>query len=155
MYHDVLGTYEKDLLANVCSPSLAGSNGVCPLVIISTIPDIARHMSNLIVRAQHEVFLLTNFWMHSEPSRLIDEALRELSRRAVAENRNVVVKVVYDRGSAKQVSVWAVKSRVEQQLTRSSSSTTIRTYRRLNTLIPKDQSDYRPPSSYPTFTWRL
>lgn len=62
-------------------------------------------MSNLIVRAQHEVFVATNYWMHSEPSRLIANAFRELSRRSVEANRKVVVKVLYDRGSAKQVRI--------------------------------------------------
>jgi hypothetical protein len=28
-------------------------------------------MSNVIARAEHEVFLATNFWMYSEPTRLI------------------------------------------------------------------------------------
>lgn len=80
-----------------------GSSGVCPLIVISTIPDICRHMSNLIVRAQHEVFLATNFWKYSEGSRLICNALKELSRRALGESRRVVVKVMYDRGDPKQI----------------------------------------------------
>ena len=105
IYHDVLTTYEADPLTNVCSPSLTGLHGVCPLTILSTIPDIARHMSNLIVRAQHEVFIATNYWMHSEPSRLIANALRELSRRSVEAKRQIVVRVLYDRGSVKQVCV--------------------------------------------------
>ena len=41
--------------------------------------------------------------MFSEPTRLITNALRELSRKAVLNNRRVVVKIMYDRGSAKQV----------------------------------------------------
>ena len=61
-------------------------------------------MSNVIARAEHEVYLATNFWMQSEPSRLITNALRELSKKAVATNRTVVVKIIYDRGNAKQVS---------------------------------------------------
>jgi len=60
-------------------------------------------MSNVIARAEREVYLATNFWMQSEPSRLITNALRELSRKAVATNRTVVVKIIYDRGNAKQV----------------------------------------------------
>lgn len=60
-------------------------------------------MSNLIVKAKHEVFLATNFWKHSEGSRLIDNAIRELSKRALSESRKVVVKVMYDRGDVKQV----------------------------------------------------
>lgn len=80
-----------------------GSTGVCPLTVIATIPDICRHMSNLIARAQHEVFLATNFWKVSEGSRLICNSLKELSRRAVLDNREVVVKIMYDRGSPKQI----------------------------------------------------
>jgi hypothetical protein len=104
IYHDVLCTLNTNPLIDVCSPSLIGSNGVCPLVVISGIPDIARHMSNLIARADREVFLATNFWMFSEPSRLITNALHELSRRAGETSRRVVVKVMYDRGDLKQVS---------------------------------------------------
>jgi hypothetical protein len=62
-------------------------------------------MSNLIVRAEHEVFIATNFWMHSEPAQLISNAIRELSKRMSEVGRRVVVKVLYDRGSAKQVSL--------------------------------------------------
>lgn len=80
-----------------------GSSGVCPLTVISTVPDICRHMSNLIVKAQHEVILATNFWKYSEGSRLICNALQELSRRALGESRRVVVKVMYDRGDPKQM----------------------------------------------------
>ncbi|EXJ54224.1 hypothetical protein A1O7_09561 [Cladophialophora yegresii CBS 114405] len=102
IYHDVLCTLEKNPLAGVCSPSLMGSNGVCPLTIMAMVPDICRHMSNIIARAEHEVFLATNYWMHSEPTRLITNGLRELSKKAVLNNRRVVVKIIYDRGSAKQ-----------------------------------------------------
>jgi hypothetical protein len=69
-------------------------------------------MSNLIARAEKEVFIATNFWMISEPSRLITDGLTELSRRAGKEGRRCVVKVMYDRGSAKQVSVECVASSV-------------------------------------------
>ncbi|EXJ81840.1 hypothetical protein A1O1_07905 [Capronia coronata CBS 617.96] len=103
IYHDVLCTLEKNPVAGVCAPSLMGSNGVCPLTIMATVPEICRHMSNVIARAEHEVYLATNFWMYSEPSRLITNALRELSRKAVEGNRRVVVKIIYDRGSVKQV----------------------------------------------------
>jgi hypothetical protein len=99
----VLCNLEKDPLINICSPSLIGSHGVCPLLVISGIPDICRHMSNLIARAEHEVFLATNFWMASEPTRLISSGLMELSKRAGEAGRRAVVKVMYDRGSVKQV----------------------------------------------------
>lgn len=90
-------------MLGVCSPSLLGSNGVCPLTIISTIPEVCRHMSNVIARAEKEVFLATNYWMISEPTKLICNALRELSRKAVHNQRKIVVKIIYDRGNPKQV----------------------------------------------------
>jgi phosphatidylserine/phosphatidylglycerophosphate/cardiolipin synthase-like enzyme len=105
IFHDVMCTLEKNPLVGVCSPSLMGSNGVCPLTIMAPIPDICRHMSNVIARAETEVYLATNYWMYSEPTRLITNALQELSRKAVATNRRVVVKIIYDRGSVKQASM--------------------------------------------------
>jgi hypothetical protein len=112
IYHDVLCTLDRNPMLGMCSPSLLGSSGVCPLTIISTIPDICRHMSNVIVRAEKEVFLATNFWMHSEPSRMITNALRELSRKAVSRQKRVVVKIIYDRGSFKQACVAPMKGEV-------------------------------------------
>ncbi|KAL8243917.1 hypothetical protein R6Q59_010175 [Mikania micrantha] len=104
IFNDVLKTLEvNNPLGGVCSPSLLGSNGVCPLTVIATIPDVCRHMSNLIVRAQQEVYLATNYWAKGESSVLISNAFRELSKRASAENRQVVAKIIYDRGNAKQV----------------------------------------------------
>ncbi|KAK4947649.1 hypothetical protein LTR10_013595 [Elasticomyces elasticus] len=102
IFHDVLCTLEKNPLVGVCSPSLLGSNGVCPLTIFAPIPDICRHMSNVIARAEEEVYLATNFWMHSEPTMLITNAIRELNRKAGVLNKKIVVKIIYDRGSAKQ-----------------------------------------------------
>lgn len=71
------------------------------------IPDICRHMSNLIVRADKEVFLATNYWQSSVATKFITDALRELSRRVTQERAGagsppVVVKIMYDRGSVKQ-----------------------------------------------------
>lgn len=80
-----------------------GSHGVVPLTIISTLPDINRHTANCIVRAQKEVFLATNFWIYSDASLIITNALRELSKRAGERGDKVVVKIIYDRGSMKQV----------------------------------------------------
>ena len=51
-------------------------------------------MSNLIVRAQHEVFLATNFWQNSGAARYVVSALRELSRRAGARGARVVVRAI-------------------------------------------------------------
>lgn len=91
-------------MAGVLSPSLMGSCGVVPLTIISTLPDINRHTANCIARAEKEVLLATNFWIHSDASIIITNALRELSKRAGERGDKVVVKVIYDRGSIKQVS---------------------------------------------------
>lgn len=68
-----------------------------------SIPDIVRHMSNCIVRAEKEVFLATNFWANSTASKFITDAMRELSRRAGERGVKVVMKMIYDRGSPKQL----------------------------------------------------
>lgn len=102
-FHDALCSLEHDHLAGMVSPSLMGSNGIIPLTILAPLPDIARHMANLIVRAEEEVFLATNFWISSDASRLITDALLELSRRAGKRCHRVVVKVIYDRGNIRQV----------------------------------------------------
>lgn len=60
-------------------------------------------MANLIVRADKEVFLATNFWVKSVASSYITRAIKELSRRAGERGTKVVVKILYDRGSAKQL----------------------------------------------------
>lgn len=102
-FHDALCSLEHDTLAGVVSPSLMGSNGIIPVTIVAPLPDICRHMSNLIARAEHEVFLATNFWISSDASRLITDSLVELSRRAGERGNKVTVKVMYDRGNIKQV----------------------------------------------------
>lgn len=67
------------------------------------IPDIVRHMSNCIVRAEKEVFLATNFWANSTASKYITDAMRELSRRAGERGTKITMKMIYDRGSPKQL----------------------------------------------------
>ncbi|KAF4544133.1 Phospholipase D/Transphosphatidylase [Lasiodiplodia theobromae] len=103
IWHDALCTLDHDPLAGVVSPPLMGSSGILPLTVISALPDICRHMSNLIARAEHEVILATNYWKESNASRLITDSLKELSKRAGRRKRRAVVKIIYDRGSAKQV----------------------------------------------------
>ncbi|KUI56836.1 hypothetical protein VP1G_04219 [Cytospora mali] len=103
MYNDALGPLEQDPARAMVSPSLMGSCGVLPLTIISTIPDIARHMSNCIVRAEREVYLATNFWQNSVASKFITDAMKELSRRAGERGTKIVMKMIYDRGSPKQL----------------------------------------------------
>ncbi|QIW97701.1 hypothetical protein AMS68_003219 [Peltaster fructicola] len=102
MFHESLLPLQHDPLMGVCSPSMLGSCGVVPLTVISALPDICRHMSNLIARAEKEVFLATNFWMDGESTWLITDALRELSKRAGQRGEKAVVKILYDRGNLKQ-----------------------------------------------------
>lgn len=61
-----------------------------------------RHMSNIIVRAEKEVILATNYWQNSVASKYITNAMRELSRRAGERGERIVFKLEYDRGSPKQ-----------------------------------------------------
>jgi len=61
-----------------------------------------RHMSNLIVRAEKEVILATNYWQNSVASKYITNAMRELSRRAGERGERIIFKLEYDRGRAKQ-----------------------------------------------------
>ncbi|KAI1468868.1 uncharacterized protein F4812DRAFT_458396 [Daldinia caldariorum] len=103
IYHDALSTLDHDLGCGMVSPSLMGSSGTMPLTIISVIPDIVRHMSNLIVRAEKEVYLATNFWQNGVASKYITNAIKELSRRAGGRGIKVVIKIIYDRGSPKQL----------------------------------------------------
>ncbi|KAI2777086.1 hypothetical protein F4815DRAFT_502595 [Daldinia loculata] len=103
IYHDALSTLDDNLECGMVSPSLMGSSGTMPLTIISVIPDIMRHMSNLIVRAEKEVFLATNFWANGVASKYITNAIRDLSHRAGERGVKIVVKIIYDRGSAKQL----------------------------------------------------
>jgi hypothetical protein len=104
IFHDALVTLESDPLMGVVSPSLMGSCGAIPLTVIGPLADICRHMSNLIARAEREVFLATNYWMDSASSKLITDSLKELSKRAGERGGRVVVKIMYDRGNPKQVS---------------------------------------------------
>lgn len=85
-----------------------GSCGVLPLTIVAPLPDLCRHVSNCIVRAEKEVFLGTNFWVFSDASTLVTNAFRELSRRAGERGTKVVVKIIYDRGNIRQVTLLSV-----------------------------------------------
>ncbi|KAK6596158.1 iq calmodulin-binding motif protein [Botrytis cinerea] len=103
MYHDALCTLDNSVSNCMVSPPLMGSSGVMPLSVISVVPDIMRHMSNLIVRAEKEVILATNYWQNSVASKYITNAMRELSRRAGERGERIVFKLQYDRGSPKQL----------------------------------------------------
>lgn len=90
-------------MAGVVSPPVMGSRGVVPLTIVAPLPDLCRHLANCIVRAKHEIFLGTNFWVHSDAATLVTNAIRELSKRAGERGRKVIMKMVYDRGDPRQV----------------------------------------------------
>ncbi|RFU29043.1 hypothetical protein B7463_g7285, partial [Scytalidium lignicola] len=103
MYHDALCSIENSVSSCMVSPPLMGSCGVIPSTVISTVPDIMRHMSNIIVRAEKEIILATNYWQNSVASKYIRNAMKELSRRAGERGVKIVMKLEYDRGSAKQL----------------------------------------------------
>ncbi len=68
-----------------------------------------RHYAELIVRAEAEIILATNYWEDSASSSVMADALRRLSKRVEARSgAKVVVKLMYDRGNLKQV----VKNRI-------------------------------------------
>lgn len=92
-------------MANCVSPPLCGSTGCVPLTIIGPLNDQLRHMSNLFVRAKKEVCLATNFWKASGASTFINDAMIELSKRAEERGERIVVKLMFDRGDLKQVSI--------------------------------------------------
>jgi hypothetical protein len=90
-------------MTGVVSPPVMGSRGVVPLTIVAPLPDLCRHLANCIVRAEHEIFLGTNFWIHSYAATLVTNAIRELSKRAGERGRKLIMKMVYDRGDPRQV----------------------------------------------------
>ncbi|KAJ5645317.1 hypothetical protein N7507_011328 [Penicillium longicatenatum] len=117
IYHDVLGSLDKEPSTGVVSPPLIGSRGVIPLTIVAPLPDLCRHLGNCIARAEHEVFLGTNFWIHSDAATLVTNGIRELNRRAGERGTKVVMKMVYDRGDPKQVLDNRLEVNSEQRTT--------------------------------------
>ena len=87
---------DHDIRSGMVSPALMGIHGTLPLTVIAPLADIARHMSNLIARAEKEVLLVTCVWSPSVAVRLVHNALIELSRRAGEKKHRVVVKIMYD-----------------------------------------------------------
>ena len=102
VYHDVLATLDADPLGGMVSPPLMGSYGTMPLSIIAPLADIVRHMSNLIVRAEREVILITCSWSPSVAQALVSDALKELSVRAGRKTQRVTVKLMYDKAGPAQ-----------------------------------------------------
>jgi hypothetical protein len=119
MYISLLPTLQRDPLSGLVPPDLLGSTSTMPLSIISLIPDIMQHYRDVIVRAQTEVFLATNYWQWvflycceryltlyrpSNSVNTISQSLRDLSARVIKEGRTkVIVKIMYDRGSWEQL----------------------------------------------------
>ncbi|GAA5893943.1 uncharacterized protein JCM6883_003679 [Sporobolomyces salmoneus] len=104
MYADVLTCLTRDPLAGNVSPSLLGTQGTIPLSIVSTIPDIMKHYYDVIVLAEKEVFLVTNYWQPSDSVNTVAAALRELNKRIGTRNgEKIVVKVMWDRGAIPQL----------------------------------------------------
>ncbi|KAG8526667.1 uncharacterized protein KY384_008096 [Bacidia gigantensis] len=87
---------DYDIGSGMVSPALMGSYGTLPFTIIAPLADIARHMSNLIARAEKEVILITCVWSPSVAVRLVHNALIELSKRAGEKKQRAVVKIMYD-----------------------------------------------------------
>lgn len=96
-FSDAIACLETDPTAGVVSPPLMGTHGTIPLTVIAPLLDVVRHCSNLIARAEQEVFFITSVWMPSAAQRLIKNALKELSRRAGERGRTVVVKMMIDK----------------------------------------------------------
>ncbi|KAF3767910.1 hypothetical protein M406DRAFT_252746 [Cryphonectria parasitica EP155] len=94
---------ENDHLERAAECGHWGPTQPSELFLKQWIPDIVRHMANCIVRAEKEVFLATNYWANSTASKFITDAMRELSRRAGERGTKVVFKLIYDRGSPKQL----------------------------------------------------
>lgn len=103
LYHDALCTLDHRVSGAMVSPALMGSSGVIPLTIIAVVPEIMKHMANMIVRAEKEVYLATNYWINSVATKYITDAMKELSRRAGERGERIVFKMIYDRGSPKQL----------------------------------------------------
>ena len=121
MYLSLMPTMARDPLSGLCPPDMLGSTTTIPLSIISLIPDIMQHYRDVIIRAEKEIFLVTNYWQCVSPilpSHLffsltprpsasvntVSGALRDLSAKVVKAGRpKVIVKVMYDRGSWEQL----------------------------------------------------
>ncbi|KPM46518.1 hypothetical protein AK830_g42 [Neonectria ditissima] len=98
-FADSLKCLEANPLSGMVSPPLMGSHGTIPLTVIAPLADVIRHCSNLIARAEREVFFVTCSWSPSVAQKLIKAALVELSRRAGKRGRRVVVKIMYDKAA--------------------------------------------------------
>ncbi|KAF5679586.1 IQ calmodulin-binding motif-containing protein [Fusarium heterosporum] len=96
-FADSLHCLNDNPMVGVVSPPLMGSCGTMPLTVIAPLADVMRHCSNLIARAEKEVFYITCSWSPSVAQALLKDALIELSRRAGKRGDHVVVKIMYDK----------------------------------------------------------
>lgn len=103
-FADSLRCIEQDPLVGMVSPPLMGSNGTMPLTAICPLADIIRHCSNLIVRAESEVFFVTCNWAPSVAQKLISNAIVELSKRSQAKGKRVAFKLVYANAGISKLS---------------------------------------------------
>ncbi|KAK4686642.1 hypothetical protein P7C73_g3482, partial [Tremellales sp. Uapishka_1] len=115
MYISLLPTLQRDPLSGLVPPDLLGSTTTMPLSIISLIPDIMQHYADVIIRAESEIFLATNYWQPSNSVNTISKSLRDLSIKVKKEKRErVVVKIMYDRGSWEQL--WNAHAFVDPKM---------------------------------------
>jgi len=100
--HYVLDSLKSDSEGNVVAPSTTQYQhiGQVPLTVVSTVPDVFQHYYELIVNAKSDVIIGTNFWRNGQSTKLIGDALIELSRRLEASKRPAIpVRIILDRGS--------------------------------------------------------
>jgi len=60
-------------------------------------------MAKIITQAEKEILLATNYWKDGEATKILTNAMKELSRRAGERGTRVVMKLIYDRGSIAQI----------------------------------------------------
>ncbi|KAK6532093.1 hypothetical protein TWF694_003255 [Orbilia ellipsospora] len=118
IYFNVLRSLEANPAGNITSFRTIGSCGTVPLTIVSTVPEIADHYHILILNAKLDILIFSNFWKDSYASRKIGDALKELSRRRESsDKRKIVVKIMFDRGSASHVLYPRVKVEEAERVT--------------------------------------
>ncbi|KAI9897785.1 hypothetical protein N3K66_007641 [Trichothecium roseum] len=100
-FADALKCLDADPMSGMVSPPLMGTHGTVPLTVFAPLVDVVRHCSNLIARAESDVFFVTCTWSPSVAQRLIRNALLELNRRVGERGgRRVVVKIMFDQAGA-------------------------------------------------------
>lgn len=77
-----------------------------------------QHYYDVIIEAETEVFLATNYWEASDSAAKVFDAFIELSKRAEKRGKKVVVKMMYDRGNLKQVVVCILAVQRNRKISR-------------------------------------